>query len=309
VNCADCREAMMEYALGSLPSDEAGGVRTHLDGGCAPCQRALREAREVLGLLPYALAPVPPPTAVKARISSSIAALPPARGDRAIVRPRRWLPLLWAASIVATATIVGSLHRSRESESQNQATVVFNAQIAERDRQVQAMKQDAVERSQRLTTVENSLAATNQALARLQQDAAAKEARAVALEKTLRSAQESLAMLRAANLKMVTLGAQGPQPVDAHARVLWDQDRGMWQIVASGMRPPKPGRTFEVWCITSDQRKIAAGTFDIDDHGNADAMFHLPPGIEDIAVAAITDEPIGGVQAPTGEIHLAAAMK
>ncbi|MBA2482764.1 MAG: anti-sigma factor [Planctomycetes bacterium] len=312
MNCTDCHDAMMEYALGALPATEAEGIRAHLAQGCVPCRSALAEAREVLGSVPLALVPVAPPRALKERILSAIS-----RTEADQAPPRQhpagrmswWIPLAWAASLIITATVAGSLQGSRAEESQRDATTLFNDQIAQRDRRLLALQADADQRTDRLTTLERSLVAAHASITSLKDSYAAKDARLAMLEKSLRSARDSLSVLRAANLQLVTLVAQGPQPAHARARVLFDTDARMWQVVASGLAPPKAGRTFELWYITVDQQKIPAGTFDCDGQGDADAIFHVPPGVGEIAMAAITDEPIGGVQVPTGEIHLAGAMK
>ncbi|MBA3709531.1 MAG: anti-sigma factor, partial [Planctomycetes bacterium] len=182
-----------------------------------------------------------------------------------------------------------------------EADAVFTAQLATRDR-------EGGDRSARLAELERSLTAAQAAIATLQRESADKDRRVAALEGSLRDAETSIAFLRVANLKLVTLASAGPQPPDARAHVFCDMDRHMWRVVATGLMPVKPGRAFELWYILPDDRKIAAGMLAVDDHGDADQVFTLPPGL-DVAVAAVTDEPMGGVQVPTGEIHLAGKMK
>lgn len=120
-------------------------------------------------------------------------------------------------------------------------------------------------------------------------------------------AQDQMKMLDAENLQMVSLNKAEPQP-NAKGRLIWDRDRDMWHVSVFDMKPPEPGQTFELWYITPDQRKIAAGTFDVDAKGNGSIIVKLPKDIGPVAVAAITNEPIGGVEQPTGKVHILAEL-
>jgi anti-sigma-K factor RskA len=76
------------------------------------------------------------------------------------------------------------------------------------------------------------------------------------------------------------------------------------------LTPPAPGREYELWFITEDQQKIPAGTFRVDASGYGIHEVDLPKELTDrVTVAAITDEPIGGVMVPTGQIHLAGKIR
>jgi anti-sigma-K factor RskA len=111
-------------------------------------------------------------------------------------------------------------------------------------------------------------------------------------------------MLRAENLQLVSLDKMPPQP-NATGRVIWDHDRNMWHVTVFNMTPPPPGKTYELWFIKPDQTKVAAGTFDVDAKGGASMMIPVPKDIGPIAVAAVTDEPIGGLPQPSGKAQLA----
>jgi anti-sigma-K factor RskA len=119
--------------------------------------------------------------------------------------------------------------------------------------------------------------------------------------------REALDILKAEHLQMVSLNKADAQP-NARGRLIWDRDRDMWHVSVFDMKPPAPGRTFELWYITPDQRKIAAGTFDVDAKGTGSIMVKIPKDIGPLAVAAVTDEPMGGVQVPTGKIHVVAEL-
>ena len=108
-------------------------------------------------------------------------------------------------------------------------------------------------------------------------------------------------MIGTSNLDLVKLASQETK---AHGRILWDHDKGRWRVEVFDLSPPAPGREFELWFITPDDRKIPAGTFRVDASGRGIHEVDVPKDIGPIKLAAITDEPIGGVQQPTGSIRL-----
>jgi anti-sigma-K factor RskA len=115
-------------------------------------------------------------------------------------------------------------------------------------------------------------------------------------------------MLQSEKMKFVQFNAALEQSA-ASGRILWDQDKNRWHVFVFDLKPP-PGRTWELWFIKPDQTKIAAATFDTDANGFASKIVPVPPDIGPIALAAITDEPVGvpHVQ-PTGSIHLVGKLQ
>ena len=80
---------------------------------------------------------------------------------------------------------------------------------------------------------------------------------------------------------------------------LRDPASGAWQLLVSVFRPRPPGRTYEVWLIAADGRRAAGGHVDVDASGEAEVTLTPPAGVE-VTHVAVTDEPEGGVPAPTG---------
>jgi len=60
------------YALGALPSGDAGKFRQRLAAGCAVCQEVLEECRSVVDLLPLAAPEVEPPPSLRDRLMDRI---------------------------------------------------------------------------------------------------------------------------------------------------------------------------------------------------------------------------------------------
>jgi anti-sigma-K factor RskA len=127
------------------------------------------------------------------------------------------------------------------------------------------------------------------------------------LDGELRAATDTLHVLRSPAVQVVTLGGGAPQP-GARGRIFWDRSRHEWLFFATELRPVAPGRTYELWLIDDRDRKIPAGTFDVDARGEGQLRVSLPADAGTIVAAAVTDEPAGGVDVPTGSIHLVGSI-
>lgn len=116
-----------------------------------------------------------------------------------------------------------------------------------------------------------------------------------------------LEVLNARDLQFVSL-AGTPATPGARGRVLWDVEQRKWHVRVFDLKPPGPGRTYELWFITADGQKIPGGTFDVGPGGEGAIVASVPADLA-IKVAAITDEPAGGSLQPTGQIHLAGEIR
>ena len=87
------------------------------------------------------------------------------------------------------------------------------------------------------------------------------------------------------------------------AQVLWSRSRG---VVLSGSRLPGPGpeKTYQLWLVTNGP-SVSAGVFAPDATGRATLVVDPPPKVPGpVMGAAITIEPAGGGQTPTGQMLL-----
>ena len=112
--------------------------------------------------------------------------------------------------------------------------------------------------------------------------------------------------MRSADLSVIALGGTEAQP-GAKGRLLYDKAKQRWLLSMTNLAQPVAGRCYELWFITRDGRKIGSQTFTPSADGVAEIMVDVPAGL-DVTVAAITDEPIGGVAVPTGQIHLVGTL-
>lgn len=87
------------------------------------------------------------------------------------------------------------------------------------------------------------------------------------------------------------------------AQVLWSRSRG---VVLSGSRLPRPGpeKTYQLWLVTNGP-SVSAGVFAPDSTGRATLVVDPPPKVSGpVKGAAVSIEPEGGRQAPTGQMLL-----
>ena len=113
------------------------------------------------------------------------------------------------------------------------------------------------------------------------------------------SEKEALvAAMAGPDVKMVPLATKTATPM---GHMFWNRASNDWTMVVYTMPPPKPGMTYQVWLVT-DKAKISAGTFQPDSSGHAfmQANYALPRNA--LKAVAVTEEPAGGMPAPTGPI-------
>ena len=90
---------------------------------------------------------------------------------------------------------------------------------------------------------------------------------------------------------------------DPMARMFWDQKKHVFIMYASNLKAPPSGKTYQVWLIArGGAAPISAGTFMPDSAGSAvmTAKHPMEPGT--LRRIAVTEEPEGGVPAPTGRV-------
>ncbi len=238
---------------------------------------ALAEAQSTFAAIPLALDRVTPAPAIKQRLMGRIGS---ARPDPSAMKPAKVsgdelpdsLPIRIFRTLVPAAVAAGI------------AVIITHATVTARLKP-QLIQGQAAER---MLTVQ--------------------EQRLDELVGTLKEQKRYVEMLRAPNLKLVQLDGGTAQP-EAVARILWDQKSNQWLLLTSGVAPQPPNKTYELWYITPDQKKIAAGTFNVDTRGEGMLFTTIPPSVGPIAIAAVTDEPAGGVSAPTGSIQLVAKLQ
>ena len=82
-------------------------------------------------------------------------------------------------------------------------------------------------------------------------------------------------------------------------RMVWNRTSHDWIMVTYNLPQPAPGKTYQVWLVT-DTQKISAGTFRPDADGKTVMHAHYALDRNALRAVAITEEPDGGMPAPTG---------
>ena len=132
--------------------------------------------------------------------------------------------------------------------------------------------------------------------------AAAGEGQLAAAQRTAGEARAMVAVLAAPDVARVDLAGQPAAPL-ASARAFWSRSRGL--VIAATNLPPLPtGRTYQVWVLTAQTPPISAGLLKPDANGRATGTFDTPPDLPTPTAMAVTNEPEGGVPAPTGDKYL-----
>ena len=119
-----------------------------------------------------------------------------------------------------------------------------------------------------------------------------------------------------ADLVVSILTADDMQPVPmagrenataSTARAFWSPTRGLL-IVANDLPVPPPGRIYQVWVI-GGSGPVSAGLLGEQGAGRGMLLAPPPPGLPPGSVTvAVTDEPPGGLTAPSGTIRLAGSV-
>jgi anti-sigma-K factor RskA len=260
----DLKDLAAFYVLGSLPRVERDAFETHL-ATCAECLTEVRSLRNVTDAMAYAAPQHEPPPALRERVLASVGA---ARGtielQPAVFTKRRAEPRL--QWLTTAAALAATL-----------VLGIYTLQLRQRVSVLSGQLRDAITRAD------------------------ASDRAAAEVQRTAGEAQSEVAVLSAPDLARVDLVGQ-PSAPRSSGRVYWSRSRGL-VFTATDLPPLNAGRVYQLWIVT-DQAPISAGLVTPDLNGRATAMFRTSPDVPQPVAMALTEEPQGGVPAPTGERYL-----
>lgn len=111
-----------------------------------------------------------------------------------------------------------------------------------------------------------------------------------------------IAAMTGPDVKVVPLMTKGvEQPL---GKMMWNRASDDWIMVTYNLPQPQPGKTYQVWLVT-DNAKISAGTFHPDQRGGTVMHAKYAMARNALRAVAITEEPEGGMPAPTGRMVVA----
>lgn len=265
MNCPECQELLEGYALQALNADQAAQVRAHLQDGCRACTAELAEIEAVLAELPLSLDPVAPPAGLRTRLQERVRATSEQPRLQSAPPPQSPPP--------SRRRWVEPLIAAAAAAAITAG--VFWGKLDRQQRQLDAVRDELFHQ----------------------------EARVDQLQAGLESEGNSIRMFASPAVQLVSLDGSPQQPA-AKGRVFWDKDRNLFHLYAAGLKKLAPGRTYEMWFINSEKQKLPAGTFSLISHGEGALVAKPPPEAGAIVALAVTDEPDGGSDQPTGQIQL-----
>ncbi|HVX84840.1 MAG TPA: anti-sigma factor [Phycisphaerae bacterium] len=298
MTCEDRRDLLLLYVAHALEPAEREELGRHLATGCLACAAALAEAQAAYDLLGLAPAPAAPPAEAWQRLQERIelagraaAPVPAEIGPGAPVPLTRNPRLPWAAAAVAAviALALGVLFGQAQ-----QRVNAANAALAKALADTEAH--------------EHSLEALNTRFVKLQHQletiTADNHRMFVDLETARKNASDRLeALVRADQFPAV-----GKEQPDIHGKLFWDRAANAWTLFASNVKALPPGKTYELWIVTADGRKLPAGTANPDASGNLIITTPIPPDAGQLAAAAVTDETAPGVRVARGQLQFLAPI-
>jgi len=101
--------------------------------------------------------------------------------------------------------------------------------------------------------------------------------------------------------------AKSGVPTEGH--VLWNERKKAWLFYAFGMPQPPPGKEYQVWFMTEKEGPVSAGLFTPDQNGTGWVLAAPPSKLfGEVKATAVTLEPAGGLQKPSGEMYLRGSL-
>jgi anti-sigma-K factor RskA len=132
------------------------------------------------------------------------------------------------------------------------------------------------------------------------------------LAKQLNDTRAELDQSRRIVQLMMTPGARmnelagTPQAPEANAKIAYDKT-GHAMLMVHGLPAAPTGKEYQLWFIVGN-KKIPGRSFAPDTNGTGMLEDRIPESARDSAVFAITLEPKGGVETPTGAIYLVSSL-
>jgi anti-sigma-K factor RskA len=258
------------YALGSLSATEQARVEAHV-ATCTACAEQLASYRGIVGALPLALVPAPPPPGDRERMRAALHA----RSD-VPSRPR------------SVPTSPDQPHRPRRV-----ATAMDEPRgrrpVAMRIRWTRVARWWQVARWPAIAAVVIALGTWN-----------------LVLERRLTSpppGPEVEALSRRPGRLVILRGAERPE---ANARIFVAVDGRHGHMAISGLRPLPRERTYQLWFVPKNAPAESGATFGVDARGRAWVTITVARLLDDMQAIIVTEEPAPGGGAPTGAPLLAA---
>jgi anti-sigma-K factor RskA len=276
---AEIKDLIPLKALARLDGDEARAVDEHLAAGCDECERELASFNEALAAMAMAESGDGGPSEriwnrLQARLDAS---RPPQRiEDRATRESSRGRGFAMLGTSAAAAAVVAIAV----------SYAFFNSRIsginADTSNEITALTARVIELQRNVDTTGDQLAALQ--------------------AKVTQTTDLTLASL-GPDARVVHLAALPASP-SAAGTVALNRAEGTAMLQVSGLPPTPDDKEYEVWWIGAKQGPLRAGLFEPLSQGATIVSLDMPPPGEVVLASAITLEPRGGVDKPSGAMYL-----
>jgi anti-sigma-K factor RskA len=260
------------YAIGALDENTARTVEDFLQRATPEQKREIEDWREIVALIPTSLPAPVPPEYLKDRLLIRIAeeAQATVSGEDGAQSPP---PLAETKETSEPAAKVLPFTTARREESPTTRWLLIAATVL-------------------LTCASGYLLWQNYQL----------NNRSNQLATELDDARGKLKEITSPATKWVAMaGEEAPQ---ASAKLVWDTKSQTWIIYIYNLPEPPSDKDYQLWYVTKDA-KISAAVFRPNTQGEYELKLTLPPDVvKGLAATAVTLEPKGGSQQPTGNIFL-----
>jgi hypothetical protein len=327
----ELEEAVPLYAAGALDRAERQVLEAHLLSGCQSCHSALKDYQSVASLLPFGLSPTQAPRALKSKLMAAlnqenlaVDSLLKEPGRRSLepgewmnhlfppITPARSLSLPWAIGVVAVllVSLVGYF------------LWAYNVRVSEDTLKIQQLEAAVQEQSNKVAGLKRDLSLKDRTLSDLQvdiqrriNDAMELKGQLMEREVELETTREQLnaalrgktpqdefaSLLRRPDAKVVSLAALDVAK-GASALLLYNPVTQKIWLYSANLPECPTGTAYQLWAI--DQKPVSVGTFHIDAGEMAHLLVKRLPDFEKARRFAVSLEPVGGRQQPSGPIYL-----
>jgi hypothetical protein len=277
-------------ALSAIDADceERRALEAHL-ASCADCRAEQRELRDAAAVLALATRPVAPSPHLRTRLLASLRATP--QESRAVASG--------STSTVNSRSDMNVVSLEEARTNKQRRTLVSRPAFAlAASLLLFALAALSFVLWQRNGALKSQLASISTTLNQKQDELAARNSE---LERTRR--ERALLASPEAHASELA-GTHAAQ--DARARLVFDAKTGEAMLTAMNLPPAPAGKAYQLWFI-ADGKPLPGSVFTTDAQGRAEMHEQIPTEGRRAQIFAVTVEPAGGVQSPTGEIVLKGA--
>lgn len=148
----------------------------------------------------------------------------------------------------------------------------------------------------------------NSEINKLESQIEQQESQIAELENDLREKEEMLTVLGVPEVEIVVLAGMEVNP-NGYGKVIWSDENQQMVLQASNLPAVSQGKEYQLWALTSDD-PVSVDVFAINEETNNFFLVELAPDIlQSTNGFAVTMEPEGGSQQPTGDMYLMGNME